>query len=590
MTHTNDLAERLRMRLDRESGMENLVDTVLKYGYIQGTRYSLDGHEFQRELLADTSSRIAVRKCSQVGLSEVMVQKLLAMSATMRHIRVIFTLPTKEMAVAFSKDRIDGAIDQSDFYSGMMDRATNSASQKKLGSCIIYVAGSFGANSAISVPAEIVINDEYDFSNQVVLGKLNSRLRHASIVDEYGQRGIKYMFSTPTVTGFGIDLEFGKGDQRYYMVKCEHCETWQNPDFNDFEVPGFTESMSKFGRDDTYNPDVKLSEAKILCPGCKRDLFSSLIQPERRQWIAKFPDNKEVRSYQVDPWAVPTFNTPAEIVRQMGQYPLKSDFYNFVLGVPYSDSDNTFTTDENYKALVKGAVLHPYMSSVVNFHTVIGLDIGKTCHMTVGIPMGKKLHVIWAEAIENSRDNPAAPQVLARYDWFRCVQMVIDSGPDISLVNALTSARRDVRAAVYVRSLSGPKIYEEKSSEPVVNIDRTKALTYLLAKHNSQEIMYPKDDTITNEIFQHLATTKKVRRQNPDGTFTEMFTKTDNLDHYTHSLNYLMIAMEMKFGMGAGSTMIYAPVGIGVVAVGSESESAQKAARDKALYDKYVAW
>ena len=137
----SDLVSRLRMRLDRTSGMSNLDEVVLKYGHANGKRWSFDEHEFQTEIIKDTSSRIAVRKCSQVGLSEVMVQKLLAMAASLNHVRIIFTLPTKEMAIAFSKDRIDGAIDQSDFYSGMVQAAANSASQKKIGSCVVYVSG-----------------------------------------------------------------------------------------------------------------------------------------------------------------------------------------------------------------------------------------------------------------------------------------------------------------------------------------------------------------------------------------------------------------------------------------------------------------
>ena len=117
----SDVVARLRMRLDREAGMRQLDETVLKYGHANGQPWSFKDHEFQREIIRDTSSRISVRKCSQVGLSEIMVQKLLAMAASLRHVRIIFTLPTKEMATSFSRDRVDGAIDQSDFYSGLVE-------------------------------------------------------------------------------------------------------------------------------------------------------------------------------------------------------------------------------------------------------------------------------------------------------------------------------------------------------------------------------------------------------------------------------------------------------------------------------------
>lgn len=586
----NSLYERLRMRLDREAGMTALDETVEKYGYIQGKRFSFDGHEFQREIIRDTSSRIAVRKCSQVGLSELMVQKLLAMASSMRHVRFIFTLPTKEMATMFSKDRIDGAIEQSDFYSSLVSASTNSASQKQIGSCTVYVAGSFGSNSAISVPAEVVISDEVDFSNPIVLGKLNSRLRHANLVDEHGYRGIKYMFSTPTVDGYGIDLEFNQGDQRYYMCKCNNCEKWVNPTYDhDFQIPGWDDDIAKFTREESYDPKYKLGEATIHCPECRNNLFSSLIDPERRQWVALFPD-RDVRSYQVNPWDVPTFNTPAEIARQIQGYPLKSDFYNFVLGLPYSDADNSFTTNDLHKRALKTVDPLIYLSSMVTQNTVIGMDVGKVCHFMVGIPIGRHLHIVYTEKIENSRDKPAAPQVLARFDFFKCVQMCVDAGPDISLVNHLLSARRDIRSVVYVRELKGPKIFEEKQTEPVVNVDRTKSMTYLLNKHNSGDINYPKHDEMTDDIFNHLKTTKKIRRQNTDGTFTELFQKTDDNDHWVHALHYTMIAAEMKFGLGAGDVSIPAPISVGVTRVGANSESAKKQRAEDEKMKKRVVW
>lgn len=563
----SDLVSRLRMRLDRTSGMSNLDEVVLKYGHANGKRWSFEEHEFQMEIIKDTSSRIAVRKCSQVGLSEVMVQKLLAMAASLNHVRIIFTLPTKEMAIAFSKDRIDGAIDQSDFYSGMVQAAANSASQKKIGSCVVYVSGSFGSNSAISVPAEVIINDEVDFSNQVVLGKLTSRLRHAQIVDEHGQRGLQYQFSTPTVKGYGIDAQFQLGTQKYYMCKCKSCGEWNNPQFvNDFVIPGFDNSMDKFDRAEALLPKVRLDEAKILCSKCRTDLFSSLIDPSCREWVGLFPDRIK-QSYQVNPWDVPTYNTPAEIARQIIGYPLKSDFYNFVLGLPYSDADNSFLTEDAYKLSLRTVDPLPYLASMILNATVMGMDIGKTCHLTVAIPMGSKFHIIWAEKITNSKEMPAAPQVLARFDFFQCAFMCIDSMPDITLVNTLLQARSNIHAVVYVNNLAGPNIFEEKSDQ-IINVARTKSLSFLLDKHNSGEIQYPKSDEIIDEMFQHLDTTKKIRRQNADGTFTESFQATSPTDHWVHSIHYVMLAAEIRFGMGQASIGISAPVGVSKVIVG----------------------
>lgn len=579
----SDVVARLRMRLDREAGMRQLDETVLKYGHANGQPWSFKDHEFQREIIRDTSSRISVRKCSQVGLSEIMVQKLLAMAASLRHVRIIFTLPTKEMATSFSRDRVDGAIDQSDFYSGLVEKANNSAAQKKIGSCMVYLTGTFGSNSAISIPAEVVICDELDFSNPVVIGKLNSRLRHAQIVDENGNRGLRYYFSTPTVDGFGIDAEFQKGSQKYYQVKCKCCNHWQVPTFNQsFRVKGFDDAMEKFSREDAHHLVDTLDQTKMHCEKCDADLFPSLIDPDHREWVSIHPGRGD-QSYQVSPWDLPHYNTPNAVVKQVADYPLKSDFYNFVLGIPFSDATNSFITDDLYKMTVRTVDPIGYLAGLVTQHTVMGMDVGKICHLTVAISMGKKLHIVWAEKIKNTRDLPAAPEVIKRFDYFKCAFMCVDSGPDITLVNTLVQ-QREIKAVVYVRNINGPKFFEEKSNEPVINVDRTKSLTFMLDKHNSQDIQYPKNDAITNEIFEHLKTTKKIRRQNTDGTITEMFQATSSVDHWVHSIHYAMIAAEVKFGLGYVGVGICAPVSVTAVTVGKTHKE------EVDMFSKYMVW
>lgn len=569
-------SSRLRMQLNREEGLRELDKTVVKYGFVSGHPYSFTDHEYQIEIIRDTRSRISVRKCSQVGLSELMVQKILAMCATMKHTRIIFTLPTRDMAMAFSKDRFDGAIDQSDFYSGLMEKASNSASQKKIGSCTLYITGSFGANSAISVPAEVVISDEEDFSNEVILGKLNSRLRHASLVDEMGNRGMRMRFSTPTVEDYGVDAGFQMGHQAYYHVRCDGCETWVLPDFfHDFVVPGLDRGIVELSRDDLRNPLLRLQDSWIKCPCCGKDLQNSLVDPSRRQWVAKKPEVWD-HSYQVYPWDVPKYNPPSSIIKQLGDYPLKSDFYNFVIGLPYSDAENTFIVTMEMRLRVSTVQMWRYQNSLISSQTVAGMDVGKTCHFTVLARRGaKRWDVVWVEKIRNTKEDPAAPQVLARMDYYRIQKLCIDAGPDITLVNTLVVAREQISAVVYVRSVSSLLPIEEKQNGDVINADRTKTLTLLLNKHNAGDIGYPVDEAVTREIFDHLKTTKKIRERNADGNMTDRFVKTSDNDHWVHSLNYAHIAAMCVDELGLSEIVSAAPA-VGKVRVGSKSESAKK--------------
>jgi hypothetical protein len=276
---------------------------------------------------------------------------------------------------------------------------------------------------------------------------------------------------------------------------------------------------------------------------------------------------------------VPKYNTPFQIISQILDYTLKSDYYNFVLGIPYSDSTNTFNVTEAFKQKQKQAewvepVLDSERSRAVGTaafagRCVIGMDVGKVCHLTVLIPDGRKFVIPFMAKIRNERERPGLPEILAIHDFFRPVRMVIDAGPDISLVNALTKARDTIVACVYVQNLTGPKVLQSKlPKEPVVNVHRTKAMTLLLTKHNDGDILYPKNDAMTNLAFTHMGTTKKISRPNADGTRTEMFVASSKEDHFLHSINYGGIAAEMEFGMNAGEN-ITAPVTLGVANVGS---------------------
>lgn len=582
MAKGSGVADRLRMRLNREEGLKNLSQVVLDHAYVEGKPFSFKDHEYQIDIMNDTRQRIGVRKCSQVGLSELMVQKALATLTVMPNIRIIFTLPTKEMANEFSKDRFDGAIIASDHYSSMVKAGDNSAGYKRLADSSLYIRGTFGAKAAISIPAEVLMSDELDFSNEAVIGKLNSRIRHANTEDEHGNRGYRYRFSTPTVHGFGIDLDFNAGDQRYYMCRCEHCETWVLPDFQtDMIIPGFDDKMINFGREHLSDDKVDVSKAWMKCPSCSKNLWASLVDPARRQWVAKRPDVWD-HSYQVFPWDVPKYNTPPAIMKQVADYPLKSDFYNFVVGLPHSDNENTFATGQDHKDRFCTVALWIFMNHVMTAPTVGGMDVGKTCHLTVKTKVSGGWHVIWMEKIRNTPEDPAVPKVVERYDFYRMQKLCIDAGPDISLVNALVVAREGIKAVVYVQMNRSVLPVEEKPCGTVINADRTKTLKLLLEAHNSGHMWYPHNDELKTELYTHLKTTKKIREKNSNDEWVERFVKSDDNDHWVHALNYANIA-GLVCDMLTPSTTYMAPIGVGKVRVGSNAPSKGQAQGDHTL-------
>ena len=534
------MTSRLRAQLDQDEGLGELDKVVEKHGRVEGEPFSFDGHEFQREIIRDTRSRISVRKCSQVGLTELMVQKTMAMCAVMKHKRIIFTLPVESMANKMSKDRIDGLVDQSDYYRGMVVKANNSASLKKVGTCSLYIGGTFGNTGAISVPAEVVISDEIDFSNQHVLGKLSSRLRHAT-KDERGYSGKRFEFSTPTVDDYGVDARFKKGHQAHYMAKCLSCGSWEVPDFfEDFVIPGMDKPLVELERRDMQNETYRFHEAWIKCPNCGDNLWPAIMDPSRREWVARHPDRWE-HSYQVMPWDVPMHNTPASIINQFGEYTNFQDFANFVLGVPFTSPDNSFLVSQEHKDRVADAELWIYGQHIVKSATVGGLDVGKTCHLVVMAQAGKKSFVVWAETIPNTINKPATEAVLERFEFFKMRKLVVDAGPDITLVNQLVSAKAlgHISACQYVRSVPGLDIISEHDDGQLIKADRTKTINDAMVRHNAGDIHYPAK--LADDIFVHLKALKKIRNLDAAGEDVERFEATGE-DHYAHSLNYANIA------------------------------------------------
>lgn len=569
------LSTRMKARLNREAGLSNLDKIVEEHGRIEGEPFSFEGHEFQRQIINDTHSRVYVRKCSQVGLSELMVQKLLALASVLRHKRIIFTLPVDRMAQKFSKDRIDGVVNQSPYYSSMVRAANNSASQKLINTTTVYIGGTYGDTGAISVPAYAVISDEIDFSNQTTLGKLSSRLRHAP-KDDHGYAGLRFEFSTPTVEEFGIDERYKRGNQMCYHALCQHCENWVVPDFlSDFKIPGFERALVELDKSDFRNPEYEFHNAWIACPKCDGDLWEDLNDHTRRKWIATAPHNYE-HSYQVFPWDVPSYNTPQSIIRQFEEYTTFQDFMNFVIGLPFTSPDNSFMVDDAHRLRVNDAEYWIFNNHIASYGTIMGMDVGKVCHLTVAYRSGSMTMVVWAEELRNSPENPATDQVLERYDWFKCQRMCVDAGPDLTLVNNLVVARGlgKITAVQYVRTVQGLSVYTEHDDGELIKAARTKSLGELLKRHNTGKIHYAA--ALTPVIFPHLKNLKKVRELDNSGEHVDRFEKIGP-DHYAHSLNYLELA-GLLVEEGHHTGVVGAPAVVSRARIGGKSDSAKSEA------------
>ena len=495
-------------------------------------------HEFQIGIVNDSSNDMVVKKCSQVGLSEVSVRSTLGMIDIKPNSTAIYTLPTGGFATTFVKSRFDPVITDSPELRQKMDPETDNTSLKRIGGSFLYIRGTFTQTAAISVPADILIHDEVDFSDPLTLTSFTSRLGHVKEEDVIRRR-----FSTPTVSGFGVSLLFEQSSQKWYAVKCEHCESWQVPMFErDVVIPGFDGSILKdLEKEDLTDPRYLFDDAYLACPGCKRQLsVGNLANPERRQWVAAKPEATR-SGYQVQPFDVPTINPVRRTLKYLDDFDRKADWVNFKLGKDYQDAETSFVKAAVDKAFCLRQV-SPMAGAATD--TVVGVDVGKTSWISICLPNELTgLDTIYYERVKLQGPETLPSRVKQLFEWYGAQMCIIDAGPEWTQALAVIEALPAGRAfACYYRSVSKPKLsfVELDEENHVALADRTGIISQAAKKVNGGMHRFCKGpDTQTYKA--HLDSLKKVTRRDANGKDVEAWVN-NGPDHYGHSLFFASVA------------------------------------------------
>jgi len=509
-------------------------------------QWDFQDHEYQRDILNDAAPRVIVRKCSQVGLSELSVRMVVAMAGIYRNHTAIYTLPTSDFAVKFCKQRFDPVIKSSKILKEMLNRDVDNASQKQIGSFFLFIIGTYAQRSAISIPADILVMDEVDFSNQTALTTFSSRLGHAK------DGGIRREFSTPTVNGFGISRSFDTSSQAYYGVKHNACGQVVFPNFlQDVVIPGYDESIERLEREDLRDPRYSIGEAFLKCPSCgKRISQENLATPDKRQWVHKYPD-QDTKGYQIFPYDVPVVNPIPKTLMQLEEYERRADFINFKVGLPFEDAESSFLEDVVNNSVTGFATRPPAPGQEVEVSKynqkgfILGCDVGKTSWIMVGKPTDRKIiNVVWMERVRQDGENSLLKRLVFLTSWFGVSKAVIDAGPDFSTSMAYVESYRMGRtyANYYTRSksrasLSTISINEE---EGIVTSARTETLDDLVKQINSGRMVFPRVPEI-DTMKEHMRSMKRVEQLNNQGDTVANWVSTGP-DHYCHALNYMKIA------------------------------------------------
>lgn len=525
---------------------DTICEFITQNTFLRGEKFSFKDHEYQEFILRDQSKEKVIIKSAQMGISEMSARMALAMGNLIQGFSTIYTLPSAKAAQNFMKTRIDPVIASSTYLKEAVSKSVDNTEMKQFGDSYLYLKGAQVDSQAISVPADMLIGDEVDNSNQEVLTLFESRLIHSKY-----QYNVK--LSTPSVPGYGIDLAYKQSRRHVHLCKCHHCNHWFEPDyFKHIKIPGWKGDIAKDIVKSTFaNPNFRWQEAFVSCPKCAKPAD---LSEQYRNWVCENTlDTFVAAGFKVSPFSCPHIILPSHLVRDSVKYERLQDFYNQRLGMALEDKEASLAEAELLACLITDEIS-------LGFPMVMGLDMGNQCACTIAavLPDGH-LVIVHTEMIPLFEVFERRKHLAKLYRVRACV---VDHGPYTETVFRMQENDSRVWAAQYQRTKGNAEIYRVKEQEEdksegkqelkVVKINRDKAFDTLMGKVRAGKVLKKATQGVVKEQLslddamwvRHLQDQKRVREFDGE-ELVFVWRKTSGEDHYHHSLLYADAASKL---------------------------------------------
>jgi hypothetical protein len=472
---------------------------------LDGRPFSFERHEYLIEPYADTHPDQTEEKAAQMGCtSRAMLRSI--HGARYRGFRgILYLFPNKTDVTDFSKSRIDPAIEDNPDTIGKWIRDTDSANIKRIWNCFLYLRGMTSRVGLKSVPADFIIFDELDEAPQNAVDMAMERMGHSEFKEVY-------KLSNPSLPDYGIDKAFAETDQRYWLLKCEHCGQYTC-------------------LEDTF-PDCLLELDDRVIRACQNPRCRSELNPSIGEWVAKRPSitDKRGRHYSQ---LFSHFVDPAAILHQFRTTNNLTDFYNLKIGVAYVEAQNRLSIQEVLALCGSDGI-----ASEDQGPCFLGCDQGSDLHVVIGKKTrqkaGKIVHMdVYKEWEELDRLMTA----------FHVSRAVVDALPETR--NARAFALRH-KGKVYLNfyNASQKGSYAWNDADLTVSCNRTESLDASGKEITDQALVLPKECAIVKTFAEHLHNTaKKLQEDEETGSKRYVYVKLGR-DHFRHAFNYEAMARQ----------------------------------------------
>lgn len=491
----------------------------------KGKNFGFDGHEYLRELYSEENARnpyVVLEKAAQMGASEYAMTRLFWFLDRFPKTKVIYFLPSERLVQDFSSDRIAPIVDDSPRLSKIAS-GTQNVGLKHIGHSSLYLRGMFHKAGVKSVDADFIIFDELDEAAPKNKQQAIERISHS-------RHGLVLELSTPTLPGYGIDLEWGNTDQRFWHVAC-----------------GCREGCIL---EDTF-PEcvVPVGEGYVLrCPKCGKEGLNPCepaIVGEYRGWIPKVPEKREKRGYHL----TQLFSTVIPLKNIMGLWHSgrdRDEFYNSKLGMPFAGDRMPLTLDVLRACQVEQYALEPKRESEAD-RIFMGVDQGLELHiwMTKLLPNGKR-KLIWAERTKYSAGHDPFQRVNELIKKVKPNCVVMDAMPNIVPARALADAHRNVYVCHYNETQKDAFKFDRDTKKVIAH--RTDTIDEMVDDWLQQVYVIPSGNAEVDFSFSHFKSMAKVIETDEETGISRNVYIHVGPDHYAHAATYEWLAAHGPYG------------------------------------------
>lgn len=508
MDINNEFSKLIKQRIDEKLPLSewipknkivNEIDVPLEF----------NRHNFLKAPMDDWTQIQVCMKASQIGWSTLAIVKSLY-AAKMLNWQIIYTLPSERKLWDFQSSKTDELIARNAIFKSWVSK--NAALQKKVGNRFINYRGAYSEQDAITLTADVLMQDEYDRSNMEILDMYKSRLG----ISDY--KGI-WRFSNPSAPRIGVHKYWLQSDMKHWFIKCRSCGTKQFLGW--FDAVEETEYAAK----------IDLDKKIFVCRKCGK-----LLPEDSRsdgEWVAKKKD-RDVSGYWVSQIMAPWIKY--QEIFDSFENDESTTFYNFTLGLP--------TKGERFQ-ITKDLILNKVDFSIGNKFegNAIGIDVGKILHYVVGNKQG-------IFEVGTTNDWEYVKFLLNKYKAIA----VIDSEPDITMPRKIQEEFKGrVYLANYHRSRTSKEWLKWGTGKEfgVVSAHRSRAIGYMVDYLRNKAIfiapvemvyryaVYEKGDDYVSHL-ESFYQTKELDRQT--GEYYYKWDSGDK-DHYGHATIYFLLAL-----------------------------------------------